>query len=206
MKKRLAWNFELNIDTSFQPPVVIERSADTHWESRFFWPEQDIIALSGLNDSFLELSRYKIKHRSDIYYLLADAHVNIKARRGELIYKPLIEHTPYANAYGKKMKLQDDSNAVISLDDAQIPLHTFSQRVTEKGCRVLVEKEALIYKFELECSAKLELARLSLDDTVYFSVGIEAHSRQLVESLTQHILGHHETSDYVTFLKHCRKK
>ncbi len=206
MKKRLAWNFEINIDAPLSLPVVIEEhNEDTHWESRFFWPERDIVTLSGLDERFLELSRYKIKHRSDTYALLSDADFNIKTRRGELVYKPLIERTKRVIAYGKKIKLEDDAIAVIDIHGEQTPLRSLSQRATNQGHPVLVNKEALIYKFESHPTTKLELARLSIDDKIYFSIGIESHTRALVEDLTQRIIGDHETSDYVSFLKLCRK-
>lgn len=206
MKKRLAWNFEIDTGAPLNLPVVKEEhNEDIHWESRFFWPERDIIPLSGLDKRFLELSRYKIKHRSDTYYLLPDADCNIKERSGEMTYKPLVERTKCASAYGKKIKLEDDSTSVINAHGEQTPLHALIQWATNEGRPVLVNKEALIYKFESHPPAKLELARLSIDDKIYFSVGIESHARVLVEDLAQHIIGDRETSDYVTFLKQCRK-
>lgn len=206
MKKRLAWNFEINIEAHFNLPMVTEElNKDSHWEFRFFWSESDIVSLSGLDEQFLELSRYKIKHRSDTYSLLPNADYNIKTRRGELVYKPLIERTKYANAYGKKIKLEDDSTTVLDINGEQTPLHSLLKNPTNQGRLVLVNKEALIYKFESHPSAKLELARLSIDEKIYFSVGIESHARSLVEDLTQRIIGNRETTDYVAFLKQCRR-
>lgn len=195
MKKRLAWNFEINIGAPFALPVIIEPpQMDLHWEFRFFWPEQDMIILHGLDERFLELSRYNIKHRSDTYVLLPNVDYNIKQRRDKWIYKPLREKTIRANAYGKKITIEELTAAEPNL-----------QHAINEGQPVLVNKEAMIYKFESHLATKLELARLTIHHQIYFSIGIESQTRALVEALTQRIIGDQETSDYVYFLKQLRK-
>ena len=102
MNKRLVWNFEINSDTALQIPgtnsLVI---SPNRWESRFFWTDDQIITLHGLNDSFLALSHYQIKHRQDTYYLLPDTNYNLKVRNDKLFYKPILIKNHQAVAYGK---------------------------------------------------------------------------------------------------------
>lgn len=201
MKKRLVWNFEINISHPLDLPRVYEKpDDDIHWESRFFWSEREMITLSGLDEHCLDLSRYTIKHRSDTYFLLPDADYNIKARKQAFIYKPLIEKTKRAVAYGKKIKLEQHAEPIITAQGQMTP-QSLIQLATTQGRSVLIEKEALIYKFDSHPNAKLELARLSLGHAIYFSVGIESRSRTLVEDLSYRLIGDVETTDYITFLK-----
>ena len=87
--QRFVWNFE--IDTQYpltMDAFSIEEKEEVRWERRFFWPENKIIKLHGLNQEFLKLSNYTVKPRCDRYYVLADSDANIKLRRGEMLYKP----------------------------------------------------------------------------------------------------------------------
>ena len=190
MNQRLVWNFEINNDQPLIIPTPLPTEAHTdRWEARFFWPDNTPILLNGLDDTFLELSRYKAKHRQDTYCLLPDTDENIKVRRNQLLYKPLIMKSPLAIAYGKKINLEDVGDE-----------HGLIQRVQQKGRRIDVEKEALIYRFETEPTTKLELARLRVSNTTWFSINIESRSKFLVESIAQHIVTRHDPCDYVTFL------
>ena len=191
LNKRLVWNFEINND---KPLILPDSPAETHtehWEARFFWPESESISLNGLDDSFLELSRYKIKHREDTYCLLPDMDCNFKVRRDQLQYKPIIMKLPLAIAYGKK----------ITLEQADTDMQRLFARAQREGHPIVVEKEALIYQFETLPKTKLELARLCVANTTWFSVNIESASGLIVDSITRQMLGEHVACDYVTFLK-----
>lgn len=191
MNKRLVWNFEIKSDCQLKlPETSIETASDVHWESRFFWPEKDIITLSGLDESFLELSRYKIKHRTDCYYILPNEEHNVKKRRHELVYKPLVNRTRSAIAYGKKIKLEDD-----------LKYHTLMQKITDQGQTIHIDKEALIYKFQSHPSTKLELARLVIHKKIFFTLCIEAPELTWVEHITRQLTNQSISVDYVTFLK-----
>lgn len=103
MNKRLVWNFTINSDKPLQIPAF--DTIDTcieRWESRFFWDDTVIINLNRLDERFLELSRYKLKHRQDTYCLLPDNDYNIKRRNNQLLYKPTLMKTEHMIAYGKK--------------------------------------------------------------------------------------------------------
>ena len=157
--------------------------SETYWESRFFWPEKHTIVLSGLDEYFLELSRYKIIHRVDCYNLLPDSDANIKKRCGEWFYKPLIQPTSSAVQYGKKIKLDDND-----IDK-------------EPGLAVLVKKEVLIYKFDSLPSTKLELARIAFNQHGFFTLCIEAPELSWVEHISQQLINETPSLDYVSFLK-----
>lgn len=202
MSKRLVWNFEINSEIPLNIPENDSEDALTdRWESRFFWPGKEIIVLNGLDDRFLDLSLYEAKHRQDTYCLLPDKNYNVKLRRNQPLYKPTLMTTQQAVAYGKKINLEEqepdkplpgaeETNARALLGDIQ-----------QNGLRIAVEKEALIYRFETVPKLKLELARLTIANTTWFSVNIESRSKRLVESITQQMFDGQASCDYVTFLK-----
>jgi len=204
MNKRLVWNFELNSDSTLQIPKVDNFVQSPHkWESRFFWSSDHIVTLHGLNDDFLKLSRYQIKHRHDTYHLLPNTDYNIKIRHNQLVYKPILMKKPLAMAYGKKIKLEE------SAPNWQLPGFSFEENemtalishIISHGVKINVEKETLTYKFETVPSTKLELAWLCVANKGYLSVSVESRSISLVEAITHQLLGDLPTSDYVTFLK-----
>ena len=197
MNKRLAWNFEINSDSVLTFPTAnVAEASDSHWESRFFWSDRDIITLSGLDEHFLELSRYKIKHHTDCYHVLPDADYNLKTRHDEITYKPIIQRTKTAIAYGKKIKI---ATCLTNIDG--VAPHTLIQRIKTQAHLVYVDKEALIYTLQSHPSSKLELARLSIGTKIYYSVSVESPALSLVEQMTQQIIANSVHCDYVTFLK-----
>lgn len=202
MNKRLAWNFEINDDTSIQlpDPQVIEQH-EIRWEARFFWSSDDIITLHGLNDGYLELSRYKAKHRHDIYCLLPTENYNLKIRHEQLIYKPLLTTTPQALGFGNKINLEEQASPQFLPGINNMNTTTLLEKIQQDGCRIQVEKEALIYRFDTTPKSTIELARLTINTISYFSANIESRSMVLVKSITQQIIGKRITCDYVNFLK-----
>lgn len=191
MNKRLVWNFEIETNHPLQIPALhtIDTCAE-RWESRYFWPDSAAISLNRLDDTFLELSRYKVKHRQDTYCVLPDCDYNIKRREDQLLFKPIIMKTAQAIAFGKKVNLEEPGSVDISLS-----------RIQQHATFIEVEKEALIYRFATTPTLKLELARLRIAHATYFSLNIEAHSNALVTSIAQQIIVNQQPCDYVTFLK-----
>jgi len=202
MNTRLVWNFEINNDKPLAWPAAESSSVDDiRWESRFFWPGSTIITLNGLDDTFLELSRYQVKHRQDSYYLLADEDYNLKTRHEHLLYKPIIKKTEHAVAYGKKLNLAEQSPDSLLPGHETLTAKTLLHLIRTRGKKIHVEKEALIYKFATTPVTKLEFARLTVKNKTYFSVSIESRAIAWIELLTQHLLGKEISCDYVTFLK-----
>ena len=202
MNKRLIWNFEINSDN----PLQIANDDDVtfssnRWEARYFWPGNAIITLHGLNDNFLDLSRYKIKHRDDTYCLLPNLVYNIKIRREQLFYKPILIKNAQAIAYDKKIPLKEQAPEMqisgCDGNDAQ----TLIALIENNGIKITVEKEVLIYTFETSPPCKLELARLLVANKSYYSACIESRSYRLVESIAKKLFGHSQSCDYVTFLR-----
>lgn len=206
MNNRFAWNFEINSDEPFTFPmnaIDAAMNANLHWETRFFWMDNEIIVVSGLEKSLLELSRYKIKHRTDHYYLLPDTDYNIKIRHDKLTYKPMLQRSKTAIAYGKKIMLVDCvlDNKAINEDENHVDPVKLLERIKTQGQLIKVDKEALIYTFQSDPSIKIEFARLRINRAIYFSLSVESASQRLVESLSQRMVGNAISCDYVTFLK-----
>lgn len=202
MNKRLAWNFEIKANQTLDIPQHVEDAVeDSHWEFRQFWPEENIIVLSGLDVNFLELSRYKIKHRNDEYMLVANMDLNLKHRGEELIYKPTIKRTAKAVLYGKKIKFPEHPNFSISINEQELDAQTFLKTIYQEHQNIVVEKEALIYKFDMHRATKLELARLNIQNKIFFTLCVESPSLKLVEHLSNQIIASPNNMDYVTFFK-----
>lgn len=203
MNKRLVWNFEINTAESLLiEATTMSDSTEMTWESRFFWHEHDIIILNGLSQAFLDLSHYQIKHKADEYYLLPHMPYNLKVRRNQLYYKPLIVRTPCAFAYGKKINLHEQKPDMRLAGTDNLDVKNILAQIYNQSRHVLIEKETLSYQFKTTPTTQLELSRIYLADTVYFSVCIESSSRSLVESITTQLLHNCIANDYVSFLQH----
>ena len=202
MNKRLVWNFEINTEN----PVALPQAhhfieTPNRWESRFFWPNNEVITLRGLNHNFLNLSEAQIKHRSDTYYVLPNTDYNLKLRHDQLLYKPILMKKSIAIAYGKKIKLEA---SVPGLELPGCDTHNVAAliaHIKDHAVKINIEKEALIFRFDTAPISKLELAWLTVANESYFSASIESRAFSIVESLTQQLIGDMPTSDYVTFLQ-----
>ena len=204
MSQRLVWNFEFS--TIKETPLIglIDQAHDDlKWERRFFWSEDQIISLCNIDNTLLDLANYQQKHKEDYYYLLPDCNYNIKLRHNELLYKPVVQQTSSAIGYGMKINLE--ARTIQNPDTDCINIEIIAQQAREHGTRVFVKKEAFIYKFPTDPNIKLELARLEVNDKVYFSACIEGKSLYLVETLSELLLGKQVSCEYVTFLKNITK-
>ncbi len=203
MNKRLVWNFEIcDKDVLCMPNANLEENQTERWEARFFWPGHQIIVLNGLSDAFLDVSRYQIKHRQDIYCLLDDADYNLKIRRNQPMYKPMLIQDTHATAFGKKINLEEEEkNSALLPNTTHLTAAMLLKRIQQEGLRIPVEKEALIYRFSTSPVVKLELAKLHVLNTTWFSVNIESRSKIFVDTIKQHLFGNKPCSDYVHFLK-----
>ncbi|MCX7116914.1 MAG: hypothetical protein NTW94_03230 [Legionellales bacterium] len=202
MNKRLLWNFEINKE----PPLQISSTDLTlidgvRWECRYFWPEAEIITLIGLDDRFLELSHYRIKHREDTYYLLPDGEHNLKIREDNLFYKPLFMKQNQAIGFWKKVQLDAGTKTLLHPDGTTEDAQSLMTRIHREGKTITVVKEALIYRLGTTPETKLELARLCVNHKPYFSLCLESKALAFVESISKQLLGKAEACDYVTFLK-----
>lgn len=202
MNQRLVWNFEFSPN---KPPpltrLAIKNKEDLKWEARFFWPDDQIITLYAVDKASLDLALYEQKHKEDDYYLLPDSNYNIKLRRNELLYKPILKQTPYATGFGAKTNLSTITCHSNEHDPSTLDLDKVMQQAKELGTVVHVKKESFIYKFQTRPTIKLELARLEVHNKVYFSACVEGRSLYLVEKISEHLLGKQVSCDYVTFLK-----
>lgn len=197
MNQRLLWNFEFapSLNNPFLEQLQEQETDSVKWEARYFWPEHEIIVLNTIQDSLLDLAHYQQKNRTDYYYLLPDGNYNIKRRRDELIYKPLVKQAKHALGFGAKVNLESEADAIAP------HLQEITQLVAENATEVFVKKVAFLYKFSTSPKVKLELARLEVMDKIYFSACIEGKSLNLVETIAEHLLGNQVSCDYVSFLK-----
>lgn len=206
MTQRLVWNFEFSTKKTLLPSnPATEEPDELKWERRCFWPDDHIISLCTIDDSLLDLANYQQKHKEDYYYLLPDGNYNIKRRRDELLYKPIVKQSSSAVGFGQKINLEDAEKQVDPANAHYLHLHNILQQVREKGTIIFVKKEAFIYKFPTNPQIKLELARLEVKGKVYFSACVEGKSLYLVETISDLLLGRQVSCEYVTFLKNILK-
>lgn len=201
MNQRLVWNFEFSPKNTLNLSSTVNESDNLKWEIRFFWPGDQIITLHPIDDKLLDISNYQQKHKEDYYYLLPDSHYNIKRRRDELLYKPILKQSDNAVGFGSKINLEELSSISYLKPEELINLQKIRQQTQEKGKEIAVRKDAFIFKFQTTPGIKLELARLEVNNKVYFSVCIEGKSLNLVETISEHLLDKYVSCDYVTFLK-----
>lgn len=204
MNTRLVWNFEIRKQNLLNFEDLNGCPDELHWEARYFWPGDAIIPLNGLDSRFFQFSNYKAKHRQDFYFLLADLKLNIKQRRTQLFYKPLLQERDLLQGYGKKINLEDYPSDLV-LPGCNLRSAELLEKIARNSHKVEVSKEALIYKFATEAGIKLELARLEIKEKVYFSLCVEGRSEALVSTVARHILSEEKSCDYVSFLKQVLK-
>lgn len=200
MNQRLVWNFEFTTNGNASLTDFVDvKDEHLKWEIRYFWPENKTIVLNNIDMALLELGNYKHKIREDYYYLIAAQNYNIKKRRDQLLYKPLLKQTKHAVAYGPKIALGGHDNS--GLPD----LKEIREHVEKEGKEIYVKKEAFIYKLPTIPKAKIELSRLEVHHKIYFSVCIEGKSLTLVKKISKLLLDEPVSCDYVTFLKNITK-
>lgn len=201
MTQRLVWNFELSTPKAPFLTKEDKKQDDLKWEWRFFWPEEEIILLPLIDDAMLDLAHYEQKHKKDHYYLLPGKNFNIKLRRNELLYKPLIKQGKYALGFGAKIHLDAD-DATKSIEHSRIDeCAKIRQQIKDEGVELVVKKESFTFKLPTHPSIKLELARIEVKQKIYFSVCVEGRSHSLVETVSKALFGKQASCDYVTFLK-----
>lgn len=201
MNTRLVWNFELNYANLLPLNNLEDSREELRWEARYFWPGKAIIPLNGLDERFLALSNYEFKHRQDDYTLLPKLPLNIKKRRNELVYKPLLQETKILRGYGKKIKLADCPPDLILPGRQGLKVGDLLTELEENSLEIEVTKEAMIYQFLSEPKIKLELSRLEIRQNIYFSLCVEGRSQKLVAEIARQLLGTEVSCDYVAFLK-----
>ncbi|KTD13590.1 hypothetical protein Lgra_0882 [Legionella gratiana] len=202
MNQRLIWNFEFTPKKSLPLATYVD-SKDDHikWEARYFWQDNKPIILNTIDPSLLDITHYKQKHKEDYYYLLPEQNYNIKKRRNQLLYKPLLQKTDSAFGFGTKILLSTPQDSLHQTELTDPDLLKIMHQVTNESIEVPVKKEAFIYSFSTQPKIKMELARLDIFDKVYFSVCIEGRSLYLVETISKYLLEEQVSCEYVTFLK-----
>lgn len=206
MNQRLVWNFEF----SKNKPLSLDKLAssdkeDIKWESRFFWSDNQAITLNATDNSLLTLTNYKQKQKKDYYYLLPNSNLNIKRRGQKLLYKPIKAQSPVAIGFGPKINLDEVKTNPNSSEDLSNQLLNILNQTEKTGIEICVKKESFTYKFPTTPPIKLELAKLEMENHVYFSACIEGRSLYLVKLIKEHLLGMQVSCDYVTFLKNILK-
>lgn len=202
MTKRLFWNFELHHSSEADfTELPDESSSPLRWETRYFWPETTIIGLSSLPDDCFNLALYDIKERQDTYYVLPHHHCNIKKRRNELLYKPLIEQDNGCYGFDKKINLSTQDPLALLPGTNKWPVKELLNRINCQSIPVVVNKIALIYKLNTYPKIKLEFSRLVVANKLFFSLCVEGRSQQMVSTISGRLLNQQTPCDYVHFLK-----
>ena len=205
MNQRLIWNFEFFTKKIVSFSNLVEPPDSLKWEIRYFWPENHIICLYNIDDSLLDITQYQQKYKEDCYYLLPEDNCNIKYRRNQLLYKPLLKRTSKAVGYGAKINLSAISDSPDEQQQSSDYLLELLHQAQSFGKKINVQKTSFTYKFATTPHVKLELAQLVVDEKVYFSACIEGKSLPLVETINKLLLDDQVSCEYVTFLKSINK-
>lgn len=204
--ERLIWNFEFTSSKKVDFSTLTDNAKDElKWEQRYFWPHDQIIGLCNIDPKLSDLTLYHKKHKEDYYYLIPQADYNIKTRNQDLQYKPLVKRSNKSLGYGAKIHFDKTNENSSFQNPSTQKLINIHKLIKKNAILVLVKKEAFIYKFPTTPPIKLELARLEINENVYFSACIEGKSLKLVDKLGQVLLGKHISCEYVNFLKNILK-
>lgn len=202
MNKRLVWNFEINNTHPLElTDMPAEEPSSYRAEIRYFWKDDTNIVLHGLNDNFLNLALYKVKERQDRYYVIPNRTYNIKERRSELLFKPLIQSIDGLQEFAKKINLSQQPSMTMLPGLSPVTTQELLELVDNNSSPIHVTKTALLYKFATQPTIKLELSRLMIANTCYFSACLEGNSPNLVTLINKHLFKDETSSDYVQFLK-----
>lgn len=206
MNQRLVWNFEFSLNMTIPLSNLVDNEHDNQkWEQRFFWSDEQVINLVAIDNTLLDITNYQQKHKEDYYYLLPDNNYNIKRRRNELLYKPLILKNGSSFGFGTKINLDDEQSLTNLPPNEHADLQNIAENARKHGVVIFVKKEEFVYKFHTVPPIKLSLDRLEVNKQIYFSVCIEGRSRALVEKVSKYLLGKQVSCEYVTFLKKIMK-
>jgi hypothetical protein len=193
MNQRLVWNFEFSESKlKGTPRFNRENKDEIKWEVRHFWPSDKIITLNPIDPELVDLSHYERKFKDDCYYLVPKKNYNIKLRHDELLYKPTVDESKLAVGFGPKVELKKTSP---SKEKALF------NEVKKNGIPITVKKEEFVFEFPTTPTVRLELSRLVIKDSVFFSLCVEGRSLVLVETISKELLQKQEPSEYVKFLK-----
>jgi hypothetical protein len=202
MNKRLVWNFEIDSHKPLEIQKLLPNQEELiRWEARYFWPENKNIVLYGLDEALLDLSMWKIKQKYDVYFLLPNLPYNIKQRKQDLLYKPLLAIKEPYRGFGSKINLTEEQQDSWLAGTDSWSNKKMLVEVQNNSKSLEVEKTVCIYKFSTEPKIKLEIARLKIHNQYYLSLCIEGHSFNLVQEINEHLLQKQITCDYVHFLR-----
>lgn len=200
MNTRLIWNFEICNPKSLAINSLEDVKEECRWEARFFWDADKIINLEALSGEELQFINVETKHQEDCYILLPNKNINLKIRRDELLYKPLMNEQESIFAYGSKMSLKELEPELI-LPETKDTVASLLQEIEQKGKEIKIAKDILTYKFNSKPKIKLEFSRLKLANEVFLSFCIQGRSFNLVAKLAKELLAKPIASNYVSFLK-----
>lgn len=202
MNQRLVWNFEFASQKNLSLATLKDiKEEHVKWEIRYFWPDDKPIILNAIDQSLLDITKYQQKDKEDYYYLLSGHNYNIKKRRNELLYKPLLQKKDAAFGFGTKIILSPLQDPIHKTDLTDPQLLKIMQQVSQESTEVSVKKETFSYKLPTKPKIKIELERLEVLNKVFFSLCIEGKSLNLVETISEHLLEGQVSCEYVTFLK-----
>lgn len=201
MNTRLFWNFETTGAAFGFPPNSDLPKGSLRWEMRWFWPHDRPILLYGLDASFLELTQFKTKHRTDTYYLLDDLPANLKRRNHRLVYKPLLARDGNLYGYGKKINLHEVAPDTPLPGLVHLSAGDLVHRRETAHPRLLITKTALIREFSIPQGCLMEFTRITHNGGVYFSFSIESRSKTVIMALADHLQPDGLCCDYPTFLR-----
>lgn len=180
--------------------------ADCKWEKRFFWPPGIPIQIHGLNPSNYEADKLKIKQHNDCYILKPQSKQNIKLRKDLFTYKPLLKTENETYGYGKKQKYAMDDNseafsallpALHSVTDPAVILHVLNDQYLV----IPVIKDVCAVKLNKDLKAQCEFSKVKIDGQIFYSFGIEAKNKQLVQDLAKLIVPEIQATEYIQFIK-----
>ncbi len=197
------WNFYINISDfnqsnlfSCETSEKIAKEDKAKWEARYFFPIETPIVLNWPHSLPFSFHFAKAKTHEDTYIIHPEHVINLKKRRSDIYYKPLIKKKQGLFYFGKKEAI-DENNPIKLSQTTQLD----STRIQNEGTLIALTKNVLKFNYDHPMRCQLEFGWFISQEKNYSTFGIESKSFETVRTLSSFILPNEKKTDYINFLK-----
>ena len=197
------WNFHIKVSDfkqsnlfSSETSEKIAKENKSKWEARFFFPIETPIFLNWPHSLPFSFYFAKAKTHEDTYIIHPEQVINLKKRRTDIYYKPLIEKKQDLFYFGKK-EIIDEKNPIILSQTTQLDI----TRIQNESALIALTKNVLKFNYDHPMTCQLEFGSFTFQEKIYSTFGIESKSFEAVSTLSSFILPNEKKTDYINFLK-----
>lgn len=208
------WNFRLGKTTASEKSKSLPCLDKTDppqcngWEVRYFWdfPDAPPVIIPAFEPHMFDIRQYNFIVHTDLYLVPADASLNIKIRKDEILVKRHLFHQDGIDGFAQKDREHISNESPIhDLSRAQIEAF-LSQLQSLKEEKVgpvelcTVTKESMLISLKT-VPAKIELSKIYVNNQAYLSLCIESRTFEAADHLKNSLNINIAPCSYINFLK-----